>query len=82
VLLRLVFGNTKGRDLFFLLDDFRSDSPEGLSGGFPWAPHRGIEQGLLKGLAVEERFVRRAKGVWTGFRLGEGNQHLGSSDRS
>ncbi len=30
-------------DPFLLLDDFRSDSPQDYSPGFPWHPHRGIE---------------------------------------
>lgn len=30
-------------DPFLLLDDFRSDDPNGSRGGFPWHPHRGME---------------------------------------
>ncbi|MBI2471338.1 MAG: pirin family protein [Planctomycetes bacterium] len=30
-------------DPFLLLDDFRSDNPNGYIKGFPWHPHRGIE---------------------------------------
>lgn len=30
-------------DPFLLLDDFRSDTPEHFTPGFPWHPHRGIE---------------------------------------
>jgi len=36
------FGNTSDFDPFLLLDDFRNDV-RGLSAGFPWHPHRGIE---------------------------------------
>jgi redox-sensitive bicupin YhaK (pirin superfamily) len=37
------FGDTELYDPFLLLDDFRGDSPEMYSKGFPWHPHRGIE---------------------------------------
>lgn len=30
-------------DPFLLLDDFRSDTPDDFTPGFPWHPHRGIE---------------------------------------
>jgi len=37
------FGDTELFDPFLLLDDFRGDSPDQYSKGFPWHPHRGIE---------------------------------------
>jgi redox-sensitive bicupin YhaK (pirin superfamily) len=37
------FGNTAGYDPFLLLDDFRNDSPQDYTAGFPWHPHRGME---------------------------------------
>lgn len=37
------FGNRELYDPFLLLDDFRGDSPDRYSPGFPWHPHRGIE---------------------------------------
>jgi len=37
------FGEVRMFDPFLLLDDFRSDDPEGYLKGFPWHPHRGIE---------------------------------------
>jgi redox-sensitive bicupin YhaK (pirin superfamily) len=37
------FGAPSTHDPFLLLDDFRSDTPEHYSSGFPWHPHRGME---------------------------------------
>ena len=37
------FGNSDLYDPFLLMDDFRGDSPDRYSKGFPWHPHRGIE---------------------------------------
>jgi redox-sensitive bicupin YhaK (pirin superfamily) len=37
------FGNTADYDPFLLLDDFRNDSPQDYTAGFPWHPHRGME---------------------------------------
>ncbi len=37
------FGDTAKFDPFLLFDDFRNDTPEHYSAGFPWHPHRGIE---------------------------------------
>ncbi|MBS1708541.1 MAG: pirin family protein [Armatimonadetes bacterium] len=37
------FGKTADFDPFLLFDDFRGDSPELYTAGFPWHPHRGIE---------------------------------------
>ena len=37
------FGNSSEFDPFLLLDDFRNDTPDDYSAGFPWHPHRGIE---------------------------------------
>ena len=37
------FGDTSTFDPFLLLDDFRGDSPDQYTHGFPWHPHRGIE---------------------------------------
>jgi len=37
------FGNSELYDPFLLMDDFRGDSPDRYSKGFPWHPHRGIE---------------------------------------
>lgn len=37
------FGDTSETDPFLLLDDFRGDTPDDYSAGFPWHPHRGIE---------------------------------------
>jgi redox-sensitive bicupin YhaK (pirin superfamily) len=45
VKLRRAFGFAQAGtfDPFLLLDDFRGQSPEDYSAGFPWHPHRGIE---------------------------------------
>lgn len=45
VRLRRVFGYHEAPtfDPFLMLDDFRSDSPDDFTAGFPWHPHRGIE---------------------------------------
>ena len=37
------FGDTTETDPFLLMDDFRGDTPDDYSPGFPWHPHRGIE---------------------------------------
>jgi redox-sensitive bicupin YhaK (pirin superfamily) len=37
------FGAPEEYDPFLLLDDFRSDDPDGYRRGFPWHPHRGME---------------------------------------
>jgi len=37
------FGKTKEFDPFLLLDDFRNENPADYQAGFPWHPHRGIE---------------------------------------
>ena len=37
------FGNTSDFDPFLLFDDFRNDRPADYLAGFPWHPHRGIE---------------------------------------
>jgi len=37
------FGDTSETDPFLLMDDFRGDTPDDYSAGFPWHPHRGIE---------------------------------------
>ncbi len=37
------FGKTAEFDPFLLFDDFRGESPDDYSAGFPWHPHRGIE---------------------------------------
>jgi quercetin 2,3-dioxygenase len=51
-------------DPFLLLDDFRSDRPEGYMKGFPWHPHRGIETitYVLKG-SVEHKDSMGNSGV-------------------
>ena len=43
--LHRVFGFSESPQLdpFLMLDDFRSDTPEHYTKGFPWHPHRGIE---------------------------------------
>ena len=43
--LRRIFGHAEQPlfDPFLMLDDFRSDTPEHFTKGFPWHPHRGIE---------------------------------------
>ena len=37
------FNAPETHDPFLLFDDFRNESPEAYSKGFPWHPHRGIE---------------------------------------
>lgn len=37
------FENPDLLDPFLLFDDFRNETPEDFSAGFPWHPHRGIE---------------------------------------
>ena len=53
--LHRAFGNSDVPlfDPFLLFDDFRSDTPEHYTKGFPWHPHRGIETitYMLKGYA-------------------------------
>jgi len=37
------FQDPSAQDPFLLFDDFRNETPEDYSKGFPWHPHRGIE---------------------------------------
>ena len=47
------FGNPHDFDPFLLLDDSRNDVPEDYLAGFPWHPHRGMNDHLRSAGTVE-----------------------------